>query len=584
MVEQLKTKLILLEKNSAGEASPNLLEEQQEKILSSVCELERKNFTTQAELEELITNTEENTFYLAHVSLAEEFKSSEKFQSSAEKITLYLKQEESLIYNINSFSNFSFFCIDSASAADLVRILHQHYSRKKSTGVYTLMEKGSLILGEKIQSLQNIGSVLDQVYEYLSKANPNILNQFQNIRQLITAMTGEAIEQCSSLKMSYPTVDFQFSASKEKATFAIRFPKGSLDFNSLEKNILSGNALPWFLAWKSCDFLLIKNIANLELEVKGIIFSKNGNTAKINSILLHTTEEKSAGKTLLSAPSSYSFSLINEIKTKKPIFIKPQESAEVDVEKNKTDSQQEQIKLLSEKIKIITKELSLKKNEVIKTVKDYEAEISQIKKKNSDLENKCDYLAEKIKDASSDSMSKGDAHKIAADQKASEKEKSALLDKIQKEEKRYSALEQKYATLHKDLQEKDKEIIELKSEILKSKREAQKNEAVVAAATAATVAASTTPAAAATAAAVDKDTATKIRDLETKESVFKQEIRKLHFKLEASEKNVKALKDENAEKTKLLEKKLEAGKLKEVELLKKIEELGGLLKKVSKAA
>jgi hypothetical protein len=76
----------------------------------------------------------------------------------------------------------------------------------------------------------------------------------------------------------------------------------------------------------------------------------------------------------------------------------------------------------------------------------------------------------------------------------------------------------------------------------------------------------------------------RIKDLESNEIKFKQEIKKLSFQIESSKKSAEVKKDGASDKIRIMEKKLEEAKQKEIELLKKIETLTLSLKKFTRAA
>jgi hypothetical protein len=61
-------------------------------------------------------------------------------------------------------------------------------------------------------------------------------------------------------------------------------------------------------------------------------------------------------------------------------------------------------------------------------------------------------------------------------------------------------------------------------------------------------------------------------------------VKKLSFKVESQEKNLRVIQNDATEKQRMLDQKLRAAKNKEVELLKRIEELTTSLKKASKVA
>lgn len=563
MENSTKTKLLHL-----LSAQATALENKYAKILASLFEVEDFRYENDAELANFIQSQNADTVFLAPVITGNDLMSLPK--EKIERVTLYHTNEETNSKQINFLKEkFSLFNFDAAPSTDLIRILYQHFHKKKTSGVYSLMEKGSLILGEKIQNQALIGTILDQLADHLSKVSPAIYARMYDIRQLVTAMVAEAFKH--SEIQPYPTVDFQFSTTTTKATFAIRFPKGKIEKDFLRSNIVSGESLPWFLAWRAADYLLIHHLANTEIEVKGLLFANQEKTSNSASLLIHSSNETSSGKNFLIAPTQYSFALINEIKTAKL----PKKEGPLNQESATAEEKEEKIKVLGAKLKSAHQEIFHKKNEILKTINDYEAEIETWKKNHAELSKKLEFFTNKVKDQQEQINKKTStsANITSLNTKSSDKERDALAEKLQIAEKRFTLIEQKYFSLQKELQEKDSTITKIKGELLKATTKLSTKEQASETASAA----NNTPNA-------NKELQTKMREFESKEATYKQEIKKLTFKLEAGEKNVKAVRDEFADKAKIMSEKLEAAKLKEVELLKKIEELGGLLKKASKAA
>ncbi|WP_214294231.1 hypothetical protein, partial [Escherichia coli] len=53
------------------------------------------------------------------------------------------------------------FLIEDLAVSDLVRLMHCYLFPKRSSGISQLMEKGSLILGEKLYDLASVGLLID---------------------------------------------------------------------------------------------------------------------------------------------------------------------------------------------------------------------------------------------------------------------------------------------------------------------------------------------------------------------------------------------------------------------------------------
>lgn len=496
--------------------------------------------------------------------------------------------------------------LEDMAAADLVRCLHLFLSTKRLTGVTPLLEKGSVVIGEKVQSLESIGTMMDKLSGYLEKLEGFTLgSRVFELRQTLSALVCEALHRATESGQPYPTIDFQVGASKQKLVVNLRFPRGALELEAISAMAVEGEDFRWQQAWMSSDlFLVTQHVQYDELEVMVVLNRPTRSyAAGFRSFLTKRSERSPKKENLLSAPQNYEFQLLADIRVNQQDQLYTTadltEDLSIDLgslptevvkrleklsEENEFFREQTKKKdtLLREaitKISQANKDISQKRNELLRLVKAKDAQAENLGRKISELEKRVEQaqssasmqLSAAKESAGSSPALQEAIGKLEAGLKAAENEKNQLLEKLTREEKKVTAFEQKYSALYKDLGQKDKELNEVKSMLIKARKE---QSAALAAAAASSSGAGGSSA----------ELAAKLKEADAKESAFKQEIRKMAFKIENHDKNVKAIQAESAEKTKLLEQKLQSAKAREVELLRKIEELSAALKKAAKAA
>lgn len=492
--------------------------------------------------------------------------------------------------------------LEQLPATDFVRIAHLLMAPKRLAGVVPLMEKGALILGEKVQSLDNIGTLLDKLGLYLERLEGFTLgSRVNDLRQVLSASLHEAMRQAQKVEANYPTVSFQVGASKNKLVVNMRFPRGDLPTEDLALLALDGRNLYWQQMWLCGDLMMVTHHTQYdEIELMFMIGSAGArNLQQFRSFLFRTSERSNKKENLLAPPQNYDFHVLSELR------LKEQQAVATDLDENLGDidfgslpeSVVKKIAKLSEectyykesaeKRSAVTKslqetlahqgkELNKKRNDIIRLMKAAETQNERAHKKISELEKRIEQLAAVAtqgnanKDNGAAALLQANVTKLEIALRAAENEKVQLNEKALNEAKKVTVYENKYSALYKELSSKDKEIGELKSNLLKLKKEksTKSNDA--------------NPSAAASAAT--EGLAAKLKETEAREAALKQELRKISFKMENHEKNVKAIQSEALEKSKLMEQKLQGAKTKELELMKKIEELSGALKKASKAA
>lgn len=501
-----------------------------------------------------------------------------------------------------TLSRHSCLLLDQLPTTDLIRIIHLYLNPKRLTGVTPLLEKGSIIVGEKVQSTDQTGTLLDKLATYLERIEGfELKERLLDLRQVLSGVLTKSFKHASEATDIYPTLDFQVGASKSKIVVNIRFPRGSLNISDFALQSIDGRDLFWQQVWQCSDLLVVTHhLQHDEIELMVVLNqATRPNLLSFRSFLKKVSERSQKKDNLLSAPASFDFRILSDIR------LKDQEQVTATIQTNsdeidlgslpeevvkKLEKLSEQSAFLKEqsdrqgallrdaqiKFAQVAKELSQKRGEVVRISKVNESQQDTFRIKIAELEKQIETVknakvnqSTNIDNAATNNLNEV-ISKLETSLRATENEKNQFAERVANEQKKVSIYEQKYSTLYKELGIKDKEIMDLKATLIKIKKEGTTN-----------------PASGATAGAKDSATdtsAAKIKELEAREGVLKQELRKVMFKLENQEKNVKFIQAEAAEKTKLLEQKLQGAKTKEVELLKKIDELSAALKKASKAA
>lgn len=493
--------------------------------------------------------------------------------------------------------------LEQLSAGDLIRVLHLQFMPKRLAGVVPVMEKGSVIVAEKIQSTDGIGTLIDKLCLYFGRTeNFGLKERLPDLRQVLSALLLEAYQRAKTTGSEYPTVDFQVGMNKGKIAVNLRFPRGNLAMEEIPELAMNGLDPLWHQAWACSDLLLLTEHTQYdELELMMLFVApKRRGHSEFRSFLVKKSDRSSKKENLFSSSQNYDFHVLSDIrlKEKEEFHFEAQEegldldlnSLPVEVVEKMANLSRESLFLRDQalkkddllrdahsKIVQMNKSLGQKQNELVRLTKSSAMKLEVLQRKVNELE-KALAKASETKLPSAAAIAEGNLATEAKETitrleqslRASENEKNQLNERANREQKKVAVLEQKYTTLYRDIGVKDKELSELKAQLIKLKKEASTGAAEA-------------KAAAASSGAQDNASA-KLKESEAREFALKQELRKLAFKVENNEKNVKAIQQEAAEKSKLLEQKLQAAKAKELELIKKVEDLSALLKKASKAA
>lgn len=491
--------------------------------------------------------------------------------------------------------------LDGLSTTDIVRVLHLFLMPKRLAGVVPLMEKGSLIVGEKVMDRHNIGSLLDRLSAHFDKIEGlQVKARLPDLRQILSALIHEGLQRAATSTVAYPFVDFQASAGIHKLSVNMRFPKGDLSFESLVDQTLSGSNLFWNQIWMCSDALMVTyHKQHEEIEVMLLICRPEKQPNSPFKSFLYRTSERSARKeNLLDAPENFTFKILSEIHARNSEQVLVSESYSENLQdidfgslprnvSEKIKQLDEQCQALNEsnrkkdvqlqaaigKCQQAERDLGQKRSELLRALKTGETKAESAEMRIRDLESKVEQL-KKASAESSLAKSSGAGGpgqetmvKLEAMLRAAENEKMQLRESVNYEQKRVSVLEQKYSSLYKDISLKEREINDLKAAFGKMRKDR-----------------SSQPAAPIPVTEEREKIAEKAKDMDDRDSAYKQELRKLAFKIESQEKNTRAIQAEAAEKLKMLDQKLKVAKAKEIELLKKVEDLMASLKKAVKAA
>ncbi|NUM88201.1 MAG: hypothetical protein HUU37_03265 [Bdellovibrionales bacterium] len=505
--------------------------------------------------------------------------------------------------------------LDAFAAPDLLRVLHLFLLPKRQAGITSLMEKGAVILAEKIQSLDHLGEIVDRAAQFFTDQLPDLVPLLGSFRQMALSLIQESFLKAQESGTPYPTVDFQLSGTREKIAFTTRMPLGATPFQEIVQAAHDARSLAWHMAWRhSSALLLVEHPEFREMEATSLLLLNGKSSLGAGGTLLSTSRSRSStAENLLSAPKNYKFSLISELAHRRLDANKYTAASLKDIEAELADAQlpeklrlriqqmeqdrtnlqelihsrETQMRDSQAQLNKARQELSQKRNEILRLMKDGEGSISKYKHRIADLESRLDYHAKELAAAKAKSANVPDtaaAKNLEGLVRTLEREKQVQEEKLVQEQKRAQLLEKKSAALFRDLGEKDKEIQNLKDALHKSeaavasvtREPSVKQESKRGSVEAAMEAAKST--------SNPNDPAAKLKETEARETTLKQEVRKLTLKVDTAEKNLKVVQTEAAEKAKLLERKLEAAKAKEIDLLKKVEELTALLKKATKAA
>lgn len=594
-----KPKILLLFKAEESAEEWNRLV----KALSSFNQVDKKELESTIPTTELKDLGKEYDHVFLDLSLADfQNLQSEKFPNLTivKKETFAWNNPETRKLTSGVLLRYPCLVLEKISLGDLIRVLHLYLNPKRLSGTTPLLEKGALILADKIQSAENLGTLTDKLCTYLDKIEGFQLSErIPDVRQVLQAILQKSLQESKKMNPEFPTVDFQVGVTKSKLAVNLRFPRGDISVETLPSQILDGRDLFWSILWNCSDTTLVTHHVQYD-EIETMFFfylERRPSYSTFKTFLLKESERSLKSDSLLVAPQNFDFKILSDIKLREQkLEINELQTAESGIDfgslpeevvkkmaklteegmflKEQATKREENIRELQTKFVEASKELNQKKSEVMKLMKANQMIQEASNRKLADYEKKIEFLSNvsKEKAQANDSVPaqalQEAISKLEASLKASELEKNQLQEKALNEQKKVAIFEQKYSTLFKEVSAKDKEIGELKAAVVKIRKEST----------------STANANSSGASSAGDSVSQKLKDAETREALLKQELKKIAFKLEHSEKNVKAIQNEAAEKNKLLEQKLQNAKTKEVELLKKIEELSAALKKAAKAA
>lgn len=556
------------------------------------------NYIAQVEIIEIIENFDAGQFSGAEAVFFDRHCLKFIKESHTNKSTMIFFQDELTEIEKVDFPTLN---LSNFEEQDLQRILTVYLLPKRFTGVTTLLEKGSMLYGEKIQNANSIGTCLDKLSAHLQRINGfKLSKRILEFRQTLLAPIFLSLENMRTDNITY--AEFQVGANSRKILVNIRVPISEESVENYLEELKGSKNIYWQQIRESADLkIAIFHSQYKEIELLLGWYSAEEKGRKSSSFLWKESI-KSLKREELSRPvDDYSFQLISDIRIQDEsdkidlqlasesidILALPEkivrllEKLKIDntklsdeIERNKESEKESKRQIIQ-----LQKICSDKENLATSTTKNIEIQAKNYKLKISDLESQIDSLKTQYKinyqqqnELTADKNSKNETTaKLEQSIRSLENEKSQIHEKYLNEQKKFSLLEQKYNNLFKDSMKKDKDILDLRSETLKLKKESDQKSKEDGNGKNAT-------------GAIEAGGTTKIKDLELKELKLKQELKKALFKIESQEKGVKAHQQEFADKLKLMEQKLQAAKTKEIDLLKKIEELSVSLKKASKAA
>jgi hypothetical protein len=395
--------------------------------------------------------------------------------------------------------------LEGFSGGDLLRLVHLFLIPKRLAGVTPLMEKGSLILGEKVMEKNAIGQLLDRVCTFCEKLDDfGLSERLPDLRQVLSAVLLEGLGCAGRKSAVYPFVDFQLAIAPKKLAVNLRFPLGGTLLSSIARASLNGGNLFWQQIWQCSDAtLLTHHLAQDELEVTLLLCRPERNTSGTFRAFLHkTTTHASRAVDLLDPPHNFRFLLVSEIQSQENTNVQlftqqdplsgiegleaqgipeavtsrlRQLAEQCRVLSDHTLRKDEQIQDYLQKNQAITREANIRRSELLRSeqaretitenserrIRELEANITQLK----------DAAAAGTPQARNASSLQDMVAKMESSLRAAENDKTHLRDSLAHEQRRATSLELKYSQLYKDLAARERDLHEMRALMAKFRRE-----------------------------------------------------------------------------------------------------------------
>ena len=518
------------------------------------------------------------------------------------KITLLLPESSSTAALIPDAVRFPLFSQQNFPTTDTVRFLYLYLQPKRLAGVTALSEKGSVVVGEKLQSLSALGSLADKACAYLEQLDGfELKGRLLDLRVVLPALVIEAFRSTEREKSEFSAVDFQLSASAHRMAINLRFPAGGISSEELRELILSGRSLAWRQAWECSDqFVILEHEMHRELEVFAVLHRTERTPGILGKTLLFRKLPRSGRKeNYLESPDGFQFQILSEIRLRQLESVEDEASidelahgidfgsmpeATANKVKEILEGSRKQTEELAYKDSVILrsqernleldKALTAKRAELINLGKVRERETYQHEKELKELRRllRAQERAEQAATVAADAKAAKNTdipetlRKLELALQASEERVRRITEDLKKSDKNVTLLENRLKDAHEELRKRTEEVFNLKAiNVNLRNKEPPKQVAPVEDLKA------------------KAELEGKVKAAEEKALNLAKENRRLQYKVDTNEKNVKAIQEASLEKNKLMEAKLAEAKTKEVELRKRIEDLTAMLKKAKVA-
>lgn len=479
----------------------------------------------------------------------------------------------------------------SLPAAEWQRLAPLVATPGRTRGVTDCAGGNRFVAIHKLQSLNDIGWLLDALHLFMTIRTSAAPTRFTEVRQAVTGLAGEALERARASGQARPTVALQIVPDREAFAFSLRFPTAGLDAAHLAEDITLGKLMRWHIAWQACDlFQILHYPAHEEVEVRAVIHSGTKVAGFVTKTLLYSSFGADANpQDLLTPAEGVAFRTIESLLDELPedrlhSALAPAQATQ----QSEADSalaklmhrKSELVQQLAHRIEQEQQNAQDRQRKVGELLTEAKGALETSRRELAQAKNRIKILERQIAeskpvDGARSEEAEKQLNEINNSLRAINHEKATSEEKLALSLKKIEILEQKYAKAVHELQAKEKEISTAKTVALKLSKELENAQSALKAQS--------------QAAPVQvgneeyekkiKALSAKLYELTQKEAEAQTLVKKMSLKLEQSEIGKKVGNKENDGKMKQLEKQVEQGKAKEKELLKKIEELNALLKK-----
>lgn len=493
-------------------------------------------------------------------------------------------------------ASYKFMDLSVVQGSNIARILQIILNPGKTPGLLGSVSKNSEVVVEKLQEATDICWTLDTIIFYWKTKFEIDPLSIMNFRSSAITLLQEGLYRCEQMNANNPTVCFQCFASKKVLFFSVKFSSAGIAAEAIQDQAIQNPRSNWAILVSKCDSLIItKQKEADEIEIKILINVQEGmDPEKISSIF--SCENNSADN---SSKYLYPPEIIKPIRLEQILLGLPRNhlralsslfKSSANATKEEKDSVYgrlaiKQTGLLNQMNERILQEQSRfeeKNQRNMKLLHQAKIELQETKKSQLQYKNKLKNLERENKNLADSNSSTDDVdykkklHESKNKLKIAQAEKNKAEEKLKNIETKVDILEKKITALIEEKNQKEKELNDTKPLLLKLGKELQSAQQTIKA----QQASATVPVNAGADNSKIKILSEKLIETQKKEQEAQLALKKTTLKLEQVENSLKQMKTQEGGKEKQLERQLEAFKLKEKDLLKKISELQDALKKM----